>query len=129
MSIHHVPNGFNSVTPFLTVEGADRLLTFISRVFESREVLRADRGDGTIANARVLVEGSMVEVSEASPEWPALNAALHVFVRDVDTTYRKAMDAGATPLFEPTDMPWGAREAAVQDAHGISWYLGTNKEA
>ena len=128
MAVHHVPKGFHSVTPYLTVESAERLIEFILKTFDAREVLRSRDAKGRISHAQVLVEGSMIELSDGSPEWPALRAALHVYVPDVDATYKKALAAGATSLFEPKDMFYGERGAGVRDSNGLHFYLATHTE-
>ena len=128
MAVQHIPPGFHSVTPYLIVREAERLLEFLGQTFDARVRSRFDDSDGRIVNAEVLVEGSIVEVAEASPEWPALAAAVHVFVPDVDLTYRKALAAGAEPLGEPADRFFGVRSAEVRDPTGIAWFLSTQIE-
>jgi uncharacterized glyoxalase superfamily protein PhnB len=128
MAVHHVPGGFHSVTPYLIVEGAGRLVAFLLATFEAREKSRFTESDGSIMNAEIVVEGSLVEVSEASPRWPAAPAALHVYVPDVDATYRRALAAGAMSLEEPADKFYGDRAAAVRDATGVTWFLATHIE-
>lgn len=39
-------------------------------------------------------------------------------VDDLDHTYQRALEAGATDVYAPQDKPWGARLAAVCDAEG-----------
>jgi uncharacterized glyoxalase superfamily protein PhnB len=51
--------------------------------------------------------------------------AIHLYVPDVDEAYRRAMEAGATSLFEPADQPYGERSGAVQDPTGNRWYIAT----
>lgn len=59
-----------------------------------------------------LVMLSSTEVREAFP------AFLYVYVDDADVTYRRAMDAGAESLEEPTNTPYGDRRAMVRDPFG-----------
>src|SRR5947207_11207055 len=56
-------------------------------------------------------------------------AALHVYLKDVDATYDRAIQAGATSLYAPTDHEYGERGASVKDAGGNHWYLATSKGA
>ena len=127
--VPHVPLGFHSVTPYLIVRDAERLIEFLGQTFDARVRSRFDNSDGLIVNAEVVVVGSIVEVSEASPEWPALPAAVHVFVPDVDQVYRKALAAGAASLGEPADRFFGVRSAEVRDPTGTTWFLSTQVEA
>jgi uncharacterized glyoxalase superfamily protein PhnB len=54
--------------------------------------------------------------------------AIHLYVRDVDATYQRALQAGAVSLYEPKDQPYGDREGGVRDQAGNFWYIGTNKQ-
>jgi PhnB protein len=44
----------------------------------------------------------------------------------VDAWYRRAVEAGATPLHEPADQPYGDRSGGVRDAFGNQWYIATH---
>lgn len=41
-----------------------------------------------------------------------------IYVSDVDALYRKALAAGLTPSFEPSDAPWGERYFHITDPDG-----------
>jgi PhnB protein len=47
-------------------------------------------------------------------------------VEDVDVTFRRALEAGATPILEPGDQFWGDRLAVVEDPCGIRWSIATH---
>jgi PhnB protein len=121
----HIRTGFRTVTPYLIVAGAARLIDFAVGAFEAEEVRRDLRPDGTIMNAEIRIGDSIVELAEAGEAWSARPGALHVYVRDTDDTYRRALDAGATTLYEPADMPYGERSAGVVDPVGNHWYIAT----
>ncbi|MEM7051256.1 MAG: VOC family protein [Acidobacteriota bacterium] len=120
----HFRPGFRTLTPYLTVHDAAGLIAFMGEVFEARETGRTEE-DGVIRNAALEIGDSMVEVSEARGEWPARPGSLHVYLKDVDEVYGRALNAGATSLHEPEDMPYGERGAALLDAFGNHWYLAT----
>ena len=48
---------------------------------------------------------------------------LYVYVDDVDATYRSALRAGAHPLEEPFDTPYGDRRCMVRDRWGNTWQI------
>jgi uncharacterized glyoxalase superfamily protein PhnB len=123
-STSHIPEGFHTVTPYLTIAGAEALLDFVKRVFDAEELSRTDH-EGRIAHASVRIGDSVVELSEARGEWPPMPGALHVYLPDVDEAYRRAVEAGAASLFEPTDQVYGERGAGVRDHAGNHWYLAT----
>jgi uncharacterized glyoxalase superfamily protein PhnB len=122
---HHIRPGFHTVTPYLIVQDAPRLIAFLLQVFEGQESRRDLHSDGTIMNAEVRVGNSVVELAEANSAWPAQPGALHVYVHDTDATYRRALQAGATVLYEPADMPYGERSAGVKDPTGNHWFIAT----
>jgi uncharacterized glyoxalase superfamily protein PhnB len=49
-------------------------------------------------------------------------------VNDVDTTYKKALEAGGASLREPADQFYGDRSGGVKDEWGNQWWIGTHKE-
>lgn len=124
----HIPDGFHTVTPYLTVQGADRLLDFVKAVFDAEEVLCMKRPDGTISHAAVKIGDSMVELAEAQAQWTPMPGAIHLYVKDTDAVYERALQSGATSLQKPADMYYGERSAAIQDPAGNHWYIATHTE-
>jgi PhnB protein len=53
---------------------------------------------------------------------------LLIVVEDVDEAYKRAVHAGASPAWPPTDMFWGDRYGWVRDPFGHVWALATVKE-
>jgi uncharacterized glyoxalase superfamily protein PhnB len=125
---HYIPNGFHSVTPYLTVGDAAALLVFLKKAFDAEEILVMRRPDGSIGHAQVRVGDSMIEMAQTAGKWKAMRAALHFYVPDTDATYRHARAAGADSLYEPADMFYGERSAGVVDPAGNHWYISTHTE-
>lgn len=128
MTVKFIPDGFHTVTPYLTVQGANQLLEFMKTAFDAEEVLCMKQPDGTIKHAAVKIGDSMVEMSEAKGEWTPMPGAIHLYVSDADAVYQRSLQAGATSLQEPTDMYYGERGAAVKDPVGNHWYIATHVE-
>lgn len=124
MSASHIPPGLPCLMPYLTVEGAARLLQFAKEAFDAVELERHEDG-GRIMHAAVRLGDSVIETGDANDRWGATPASLHYYVPDCDAAYRRALEAGAESLMEPTDMPYGERSAAVRDPVGNKWYLAT----
>jgi PhnB protein len=122
-----IPEGFHTVTSYLVVPGVARLIDFLKRAFDAEETIRAARQDGSISHAGVRIGDSMVEMGEASGDWKAMPAGLHLYVKDADDVYRKAVKAGATSLFTPQDTDYGDREGGITDPSGNQWYIATHK--
>ncbi|MER3435016.1 MAG: glyoxalase [Leptolyngbya sp. ERB_1_1] len=123
-----IPDGFHTVTPYLTVQGANQLLEFVKTAFDAEEVLCMKQSDGTIRHAAVRIGDSMVELAEARREWTPMPGAIHLYVSDTDAVYERSLQAGATSLQEPTEMDYGERGAAVKDPVGNHWYIATHIE-
>jgi uncharacterized glyoxalase superfamily protein PhnB len=122
-----IPEGFHTVTPYLVVPGVVRLIDFLTSAFEAEETIRAARGDGLISHAAVRIGDSMVEMGESSEQWKAMPAALHLYVKDADEVYQRALKVGAEPLYELQDMDYGDREGGISDPSGNQWYIATYK--
>lgn len=120
----HIPPGYQAVIPYLSVAGADRLVEFLCKVFDA-EVIEIHRDGSRIRHGALRVAGTVVELSDASPEWGKTPAALHVYLPDIDAAHARAVAAGATVMQDPTDQPYGERSSAVVDPCGNRWYLAT----
>lgn len=118
-----IPEGLRSVTPFLQVRGADRMLDFARAAFGAQIVGRHADPEGVVRHAELKVAGSMIELGEAHGEFPPTPAMLYVYVDDVDRWYARAVAAGGRPKKRPADQPYGHRTAAVDDAFGNQWYM------
>jgi len=120
------PDGFNTVNPYLVVGGAEKVLTFLKEAFAATQVGEVFRGaDGKIAHATVRIGDSMVEIGEG-PEPMPMN--LHMYIDDVDGTYRRAIAAGAESIREPETTFYGERSAGVKDPGGNRWWLACHVE-
>lgn len=128
MTVPPVPPGYHTVTPYFTVEGAAAFLAFLAAAFGAVVEHRHDRPDGGVANAEVRIGSSMIMVSDARDPWKPMPMSTYLYVEDTDAVYRAAMAAGATSIYEPTDMFYGDRNGGVQDAWGNVWWIGTRIE-
>ncbi len=127
MAVKPIPDGYHSVTPYLTVPDAAGLIEFLQRAFDAQEVHRFTR-DGTVSHAEVRIGDSVVKLGQAGGEWKPMSAALHLYVPDADAVYRRALQAGATSVREPADQFYGDRMAGVQDPLGNQWWIATHIE-
>lgn len=115
-----VPEGWHAVTPRIVAQEAQKLVEFIKLVFGATGEYRTDR-------PTILKLGdSLIMISDAGVREPN-SSFLYVYVEDADETYRRALQAGATSLEEPSDVPYGDRRAMVTDAWGNTWQIATYK--
>src|SRR5215471_18598706 len=119
------PEGYHSVTPYLQVNDAAKLIDFLQRAFDAEEIMRVNQPDGTIGHAQMRVSGSMIELADASDQFKPTPTAIWLFVDNVDAVYQRALDAGATSINAPVDQDYGNREGSVKDPFGNHWYIAT----
>jgi PhnB protein len=128
MPVKHIPKGYRTVTPYLVVPGAAKLIEFLRKAFRAKERLRMPRPDGGVAHAEVKIGNSIVMMGEPMAGMETMPAMIYLYVKDVDKTYARALKAGAASVREPTNQFYGDRNAAVKDAFGNQWYIATHVE-
>jgi len=126
--ISYKPDGYQTVIPYLHVNGAAKLIAFMKEVFDAQEIAVYARPDGTVGHAALRIGDSVVELADVSAEWPAMPCAIQVYVPDADAAYHRALKAGASSLIAPADQFYGDRTASVRDSCGNNWYIATQKE-
>jgi len=127
MAVRPIPEGYHTVTPYLVVEGASRLIEFMREAFGAVERSRFGDGD-RITHGEVQIGDSIIMLSDGQPAQPQFPAMIHLYVDDCDAVYRRALAAGATSLREPADQFYGDRSAGVSDAFGNQWWIATHAE-
>jgi uncharacterized glyoxalase superfamily protein PhnB len=125
MSEPYAPDGFTRVTPYLTVDGAKKLLDFLVAVFDAEITDRVEREDGGLRHASVRVGDANIELADATDAFGSMPGAIHIYVPDVDESHRRAVNHGAEVLHDPMDMDYGERASAVKDPMGNNWYIAT----
>lgn len=131
-----IPEGYHSLTPYLTVRGAAAAMDFYTRAFGAQETLRLTGPNGTIAHAEMKIGDSRIMLGEETAAWEAFAphhfngtpVTICLYIADVDAQFRQAVDAGATVKRPLTDQFYGDRTAHLIDPYGHSWHLATCKE-
>jgi len=128
MSVHPIPEGFHTVTPYLLVDGAARLIEFLEAAFDATVLHRSDLPAGKVMHAQVRIGDSPVMLSDAREDMPATQSMIYLYVDDVDAVYARAISASATALREPVDEFYGDRSGGVLDPCGQQWWIGARIE-
>jgi len=127
-AVDYLRPGLTSITPYIIVRGAAQFIEFLNNAFEGVERMRVPTPDGSIMHAEVAIGNGAIEVSDGSEAYPAAAGAIHLYVDVADATYARALRAGATSIYAPTDdHPSGDRWGAVKDQFGNHWYIATPK--
>lgn len=136
MAVRPTPEGFSTVTPGITVRDANRAITFYQQIFGAKELMRMPLPDGKLAHAEIKIGNSIIMLGDENPEWGNRSpesiggtpVVLHIYVDDVDTVARRAVEAGAKLLIPVADQFYGDRAGRIQDPFGHIWGIATHTE-
>ena len=124
-----VPEGYHTITPYLVVDGAEKIIRFVREAFGAQPLFEPmARPDGKIMHSEFKIGDSVVMISDASERAQATSDMLYLYVPNVDAVYQKALKAGGKSLMEPMDQFYGDRSGSVMDPAGNRWFIATHVE-
>lgn len=94
-------------------------------VFGAVELRRFPGAGGKLMHAEVRLDDTVVMLADGVEGWPPLPAHVHIYVPDVDVTYRRALEAGATSVQEPVKKDDDDKRGGVKDTGGTTWWIAT----
>lgn len=122
------PTGYNSVSPYFIVNGAQHFINLLKEIFNAEELRRYDRPDGTIMHAEIRIDDSVIMVGDSSDRFPAITLILHVYVANVDEVFDRAIQAGCEIIEKPKESEGDPdRRATFKDFAGNMWSVGTQQ--
>lgn len=123
------PSGYNSVSPYFVVNGAQKLIDMLKQVFDANELRRFDMPDGTIMHVELQIDDSVIMLGNSSNQFPPNQHLTHVYVPNVDETYKKAINMGCIPLEAPKHRDGEPnRRGSFKDFAGNTWSVATQIE-
>jgi PhnB protein len=122
-----VPPGYATVTPYLCVADAAKLIEFLKQAFDAQLLFKMDGPGGRIMHAEMTIGDSRIMLAQPEPG-KETHAMIHLYLPDTDAVYKRALAAGATSVREPADQFYGDRSAGVRDEFGNQWYIATHVE-
>ncbi|VTT98826.1 extradiol dioxygenase : Glyoxalase/bleomycin resistance protein/dioxygenase OS=Chloroflexus aurantiacus (strain ATCC 29364 / DSM 637 / Y-400-fl) GN=Chy400_2634 PE=4 SV=1: Glyoxalase_2 [Gemmataceae bacterium] len=122
------PAGYTTVSPYLIVDGASRTIDFLTRVLGATELRRFPDGQGKLMHSEVRIGDTVVMIADGAEGWPPIPAHVHVYVEDVDATFKLALESGATAVQEPTKKDDPDKRGGIKDAGGTTWWIATKVE-
>lgn len=136
MNAKPIPDGYHTVTPYLSVRNAAKAIEFYKRAFGAHPRGVMEIPGGKIGHAELMVGNSIVMLADEMPEHgqkspQTLNGSpvgLALYVENVDEVFKRAVDAGATVKEPVSDKFWGDRAGSVIDPFGHQWTILTHKE-
>jgi len=134
MSVKPIPDGYHSITPFLTVRDAARAIEFYKQAFGAQERGVMKGPDGKIMHAELMIGNSIIMLSDEFPEFGALSPesnggagmGLHIYLDGVDAAFYRAVKAGAQVEMPVMDQFWGDRYGKLKDPFGHKWSIATH---
>ncbi|HVG23636.1 MAG TPA: VOC family protein [Thermoanaerobaculia bacterium] len=128
MTVRAIPEGYHTVTPYVTVPDVDAMLDWVQRALGAKVHEVVHDAEGGARHADVIVGDSHIMMGRGSEQWPARPGSFYLYVEECDEWYRRAMAAGATSLREPTTEFYGDRSAGLTDPFGNQWWMATHVE-
>lgn len=120
------PTGYNSVSPYFIVNGAQKFIDLMKVIFDVKELRRYDMPDGTIMHAEIQLDDSVLMLGDSSEKFPPVPLVIHVYVPNVDEVFQKAIHAGCEIVEPPKEREGDPdRRATFKDFAGNIWSVGT----
>jgi PhnB protein len=134
--VKSIPDGYHTLTPYLSIQGASDAIEFYKKAFGATEVMRMPQPDGRIGHAELQIGDSRLMLADEFPEMDFRSPRafggspvhLHLYVEDVDTVVGRAVAAGAKVLRPVKDQFYGDRTGTLADPYGHVWHVATHKE-
>lgn len=134
MSVKPIPENYHTLTPYMTVRDASRAIEFYKKAFGATERGIMKGPDGKVMHAEIMIGDSIVMLGDEFPEFGAVSPestggssmGLHIYVKDVDAAFDRAVKAGARVEIPVSDQFWGDRYGRLKDPFGHKWSIATH---
>ena len=134
-NVKPIPDGYHSVTPYLTISGASDAIEYYKKAFGATELFRMEH-QGKIGHAEMKIGDSPFMLGDEHPQmgykgpksYGGTPVSLMIYVEDCDTVYKEAIEAGATEVRPLQDQFYGDRSGTLTDPFGHVWTVATHKE-
>jgi PhnB protein len=135
-TVKAIPEGYHTVTPYLIIKGAADALEFYKQAFGATELFRMAQPDGRIGHAEIQIGDSRIMLADEFPEMKYVSpqtlggspSSIMLYVEDVDTIFKQALQAGAQEQKPVEDKFYGDRTGSLVDPFGHVWHVGTHTE-
>lgn len=126
MNTDFKPTNYNSVSPYFIVNGGQKFIDLMKKIFGAKELRRYDMPDGTIMHAEIQIDDSVIMLGNSSDKFPPVPLVIHVYVPNVDEIFDKAIRAGCEIVEKPNQRDGDPdRRATFKDFAGNMWSVGT----
>ena len=130
-----IPEGYRNVNVILTVDDAAGAIDFYKKAFGATEISRLPMGD-KVGHAELKIGDTQIMLNDEFPEGDNLGPKARggtpvgfiIYTEDVDSAFRKAIDAGGTEAKPVENQFWGDRMGTLTDPFGHKWSVATHVE-
>jgi len=134
MSKSYIYPGANSLNAYLTIKDCSKAIEFYKKAFDAKELGRLLVPNGLIGHAEIEIEGTMLMIADENIDWGNKGPltiggnpiTIGLYVKDVDSSFQKAIDAGAKEVMPVKNEFYGDRVGQVMDPFGYKWMIGTH---
>ncbi len=119
-----IPEGYQSVMPYLILKDAQKFIDFAEKVFgaEENKPHRHMRDENIIMHSEITIDESTIMLADSNDQFPQRTTGLFVYVNNADKTYQRAIDNGAKEITKLSDQTYG-RSGGVEDPFGNTWWI------
>lgn len=128
MPVDPIPDGYQTVTPYLIIKGIEEFIEFLKKVFSAKLTERLSGPEGRTIHAEVKIGDSLIMIGEQPDDSESRPGVLYVYTEDVDDLYQKSLDHGCKSISAPKDQFYGDRSAGFEDPFGVHWWVATHIE-
>lgn len=120
------PNGYNSLSPYFVVNGAQKMIDLLTELFNGKVLRRYDEPDGTIMHVEIQIDDTVIMIGDSSEQFPPNNHLIHVYIPNVDEIFEKAIRLGCIPMDAPSEREGDPdRRGTFKDFAGNIWSIAT----
>ncbi|WP_077488560.1 VOC family protein [Sinomonas mesophila] len=134
-TVHGIPKGLTSLTPFLAVANAKDAIAFYQDVFDARLISATEMG-GVVVHAELDFGNGHLQLGEPNAEYRLVPApagdddcySIGLYCADADALVQRAEEAGAAIREPLATFVSGDRYASIRDPFGVRWSVMTRVE-
>lgn len=126
MPIDKLPDGYNSVNPFVIVKGgATDFISFVEETFgaQERRSVRTPDKDGTLIHAEIAIGNATLMLADSKDDWPFTPAFIQIYVVDAQKVLDRAIARGAELVTQVSNFYGGFKLARFKDPFENIWWL------
>lgn len=120
------PDNYNSLSPYLIVNNAQKLVDLLTVLFDAKTLRRFDHTNGKIAHIELQLDDTVIMISDSTESYEANKTMLHIYVPDVFKIFDKAIENGCEIIEKPINKKGDSdTRGSFYDYAGNYWAIST----